>query len=37
MSLSLVIAGLFIAPTAAASYVLVDLVSPRGCLTEAST
>jgi MFS family permease len=37
MSLSLVIAGIFIAPTAAASYVLVDSVSPRGCRTEAFT
>jgi MFS family permease len=31
----LVLAGLFIAPTAAASYVLIDLVSPRHTRTEA--
>jgi MFS family permease len=37
MALLLVVAGLFVAPTAAASYVLVDLVSPRGCRTEAFT
>jgi MFS family permease len=37
MGLLLVVAGLFVAPTAAASYVLVDLVSPRGCRTEAFT
>jgi MFS family permease len=37
MGLLLVVAGLFVAPTAAASYVLVDLVSPRGYRTEAFT
>jgi MFS family permease len=37
MLLLLVVAGLFVAPTAAASYVLVDLVSPGGCRTEAFT
>jgi MFS family permease len=31
----LVVGGLFIAPTAAASYVLIDLVSPRHTRTEA--
>jgi predicted MFS family arabinose efflux permease len=37
MGLLLAVAGLFVAPTAAASYVLVDLVSPRGYRTEAFT
>lgn len=35
MGLLLVVAGLFIALTAAASYALIDLVSPRGARTEA--
>jgi MFS family permease len=37
MGLLLVVAGLFVAPTAAASYVLIDLVSPDGYRTEAFT
>ncbi|HEX6701795.1 MAG TPA: MFS transporter [Gaiellaceae bacterium] len=37
MGLLLAVAGLFVAPTAAASYVLVELVSPHGYRTEAFT
>jgi MFS family permease len=37
MAVLLVFAGLFIAPTAAASYVLIDRVSPPHCRTEAFT
>jgi MFS family permease len=35
LAVVLVLAGLFIAPTAASSYVLIDLVSPRHARTEA--
>jgi predicted MFS family arabinose efflux permease len=37
MGLLLAGAGVFIAPAAAASYVLLDVVSPRACRTEAFT
>jgi MFS family permease len=37
IGLLLALSGLFVAPTAAASYVLIDLVSPPGCRTEAFT
>jgi hypothetical protein len=37
MGLLLIVAGLFVAPTAAASYVLIDLISPSGYRTEAFT
>jgi MFS family permease len=37
MGLLLVVAGLFVAPTAAASYVLIELVSPDGYRTESFT
>jgi MFS family permease len=37
MGLLLIVAGLFVAPTAAASYVLIDLISTSGHRTEAFT
>lgn len=37
MAATLILAGVLITPTAAASYVLMDRVSPPGCRTEAFT